>query len=148
MYNQRQIYSILDGTYKLIGSNRIEYSCHILNAYGADAHGCKLLGHNYILIQGMNRARSIGNSSRCHSSVLKCFINSYLEIIKVIKCIKDTNDINAVFYRCPYKASYYIVRIMLIAQYILTSEQHLKLGVRHSLAQLPESLPRILVKVS
>ena len=82
------------------------------------------------------------------STALKSFINCNLNIAKVVECVENTDNINAVFNALSDKGSYDVIGIVLVSEKILTSEKHLKHCVGTSLSDFAKSLPRIFINVT
>ena len=74
-----------------------------------------------------------------------CLIHSNLDIPDIIQRIKNADDIDSVFHGILHKLSHHIIRIVMISQYILSAQKHLKLRIRHCLPNLPQTLPRIFI---
>ena len=146
--DDREFNVLLECTYKLISLLRADDTCHILDTDGLNAHAFHILGKLDISLCVVHGTERVANSTRCVSARLNCLVNGNLEVSYIVKCIKNPDDVDSVFNALCHKFSYNIVRVMLVAEKILTSEKHLKLCVRTCLANLSESLPRILVQVT
>ena len=82
------------------------------------------------------------------SAALDSLVNGGLNVSQVVERIEYTDDVDAVFNTLSDEKANDIVGIMLVAQKVLTSEEHLQLGVRARLADLAQALPRIFVEIS
>ncbi len=60
--------------------------------------------------------------------------------------LKITENIYSIGDGFLYKILYKVIGIVTVAQHILSSEQHLELGVGHFLAQYAQTLPRVFIK--
>ena len=94
----------------------------------------------------MHRAYSVANGSLAGAAVFFNAFHGLGNVALVVQCVKHANNINAVFNAHFNKIVYYIIGIMLVAQKVLAAQQHLQLGVRQSLAQLAQALPRVLAQ--
>ena len=146
MHYYGQIDGILNGGYEIVGVLGCQQAGHILDAYGAYAHACHFLYQLYVVVQGVDGADGVGDGAGSHCSGLDGLFDGYLEVINVVESVEYPDDVYAVLYRLPYEAADDVVRIVSIAEDILSAEKHLKLGVRHAFADLSESFPRILVE--
>ena len=72
--------------------------------------------------------------------------NRCLKIPDIVQAVKDTYDINSIGGGFLHKIFHYIVGIGAISENILSAEEHLKLCMLESVAELSQPLPRILFK--
>ena len=144
--NDGKIDSVLYAGNEVICAFRRHDACHVLYADGAYAHLLELLYHLDVLCNRVDGAYCVGNGAGGHRALLYRLFNGDLEVIGVVESVEYTNDVYAVLDRCAHEAAHNIVGIMLIAENVLTAQQHLKLGVGHFRADLAQALPRILVE--
>ena len=57
---------------------------------------------------------------------------SGLQVAQIVQAVENTDDINTVGNGLLYEIFYYIVCIMIVSQDILSTEQHLQLGLLES----------------
>ena len=132
----------LDKRICVIGQQQV---CHILYADIVRAHLNQLLCQLYKVILVMHGAHGVAYGRLAYSAVLLGVFDCGFQISHIVERIEYANDVNAVLDRLAAELLYDIVRIVLIAKYVLTAEKHLQLGVGQGLLQLAETLPRILV---
>ena len=62
-------------------------------------------------------------------------LNGSLQIADVVEAVKDTDDVNTVCDGFLNKVLHHIVSIVVVAQNILSAEQHLQLGIFKAVSQ-------------
>ena len=82
------------------------------------------------------------------STVFEGFVNGNLDVADIVEGVKYSDDVNSVFNALFNKEADNIVGVMLVAQKILTSEKHLKLGVGAGCSDFSQPLPRVFVEVA
>ena len=148
MYHQGQVYRVLDGGDQVIGGLGGQNTGHVLDADGAHAHAGHFLDHAHILVQGVDRAGGVGDSAGSKSAAAYRLLNGDLQVVDVVEGIENAHDVDAVFHRGADKAAHNVVRVVLVAQNVLATQQHLQLGVGHLGADLSQPLPGVLVQVA
>ena len=119
---------------------------HILDADRIRAHLLDFLGKLEEVFLSMHRADGIADGDFAVAAVLLGGLDRLLKVAQVVQRVKNTDDINAVLDGLLNELIHHVVRIMLVAEDVLTTEQHLQLRVGHRLAQRTQTLPRILVQ--
>ena len=71
-----------------------------------------------------------------------------LQISEIVEAVKYPDDIDAVVQRLLHEVVDHIIRIVIVAEYVLSSEEHLQLRILEACSELSEPLPRILVQKS
>ena len=61
-------------------------------------------------------------------------LNGSLQVADVVEAVKNTDNINPVCDRLLNEVLYHIICIVVVAQDILSAEQHLQLGVLESVS--------------
>ena len=146
--DNREFNILLECAYKLIRFLRADDTCHVLDTNGLNTHAFHIfcqLNIRFCVVHGTER---VANCTRSVCAGLNSLVNSNLKVSYIVECIENSDDVDSVLNALCDELSYNVVRIVLVAEKILTSEKHLKLRVRTRLANLSESLPRILVKVT
>ena len=72
--------------------------------------------------------------------------NGCFHVAQVVERVKCTDDIDAVVDGLLDKIVHHVVRIVLVAQYVLAAKQHLQLGIGQGFPQLAQTLPGILIQ--
>ena len=75
-------------------------------------------------------------------------IHGDLDVAQIVQGVKNTDDIDAAFHALADESPDDIVGIMLVAQQVLTAEQHLQLGIFRVLADGTQALPGIFVQIA
>ena len=96
----------------------------------------------------MDRAGGVGDGAGSQSAAVYRLLNGDLQVVNIIKSVKNAHDVDAVFHRGTDKAVHNVVRVVLIAQNVLPTQQHLQLGVGHLGADLSQPFPGILVQIA
>ena len=133
---------------KIICCLGIHDARHVLDAHGLNAHALEIFCELDVAFDVVDGARGVADGARCVSAALDSLVNGGLDISQVVERIEYTDDVDAVFNALSDEKANDIVGIMLVAQKVLTSEEHLQLGVRARLADLAQALPRIFVEIS
>ena len=139
---------VLDCTDKLVRLKRSHRARHILYADGVYAHIFKLFCHLCKSVESMNGALRIADCARYHSPAFESGFGCRFEVAKIVECVEDTDNIDAVVNGFFHKHLDDFVGIVLVTQEVLTSQKHLEFGIRHCLAQVAQTLPRIFVEIS
>ena len=148
VHDDRQVDRILQRGDEVVRGLGRQDTGHVLDAYGADAHLRHLLGKLHIAVERVDRACGVRNGTGRHRPRLDRRLDGDAQVVNVVERVKDADYVYAVADGRAHKAADYIVRIVLVAEYILPAEQHLELSVRHLRADLAQAFPRILVEVA
>lgn len=135
------------GLDQLEGPVRGQQARHILNADGVRTQLFHFFGELGEIVQGEDRARRIADSCLGMAPVFLGRLHGGLQISRIIQRIEDPDDVDPVFNRLGHEELDEIVRIVLITQDILPTEEHLGLGILQALAEGPKPLPRILIQI-
>ena len=73
-------------------------------------------------------------------------LDSCLEISDIIEGIEYPDDVDTVSDGLLHEILYQVISVVTVAQHILSSEQHLELGVGHLFPQCTKSLPGVFVQ--
>ena len=146
VHHDGQVHRVLQGRDQVIGVLRGEDAGHVLDADRADAHFLQFLDHLHILVQGVHRARGIGDRAGGHGAAVHGFLNGHLQVVDVVQGVKNADDVDAVADRGAHKATDDVVTVVLVAQDVLAAQQHLQLGVGHLGADLSEPLPGVFIQ--
>ena len=143
--------SVLDALYKALGLKGAHRSRHILKADRIEAHSLELLYHLNVLFNGVNGALGVAYAAGGYGAVRAVLLRGLkggFDIAEVVQRVEDADDVDAVLYRELNELLDHVVVIVLVAQKVLAAQEHLEPRVRHSLADLAESLPRILAEIA
>ena len=142
---------VLNALDEVLGLIRAHGTGHVLQADGVEAHGLELLTHLDIFLDRVDRALRVGDAAGRNGVLGGIFLGGFQrggDVAEVVQCVKDTQDVDAVLDGQLDKLFNDIVMIMLVAEQVLAAQQHLQLGVGHGLADIAQSLPRILAQIA
>ena len=94
----------------------------------------------------MDRRRRVADRALRVPAVLLHAFDRLLEIARIIERVKDAEDVHAVLARERREAFDDVVRIMLVAEDVLSAEEHLQGRLLADLLDLAKPLPRILAQ--
>ena len=121
---------------------------HILDAERVTAHLLDLFAKGDKHLEVMDRTERIADTALRMTAGLDALVHRSLDVAQVVERVEDTDDIHAVLDALAHEAAHGIIRIMMVAEQILTAQQHLQLGIFHVRFDVAEPLPRVLVQIS
>ena len=148
MHINRNFDVLLECGNQIIALLRRHDARHILNAQRVAAHGFDLPAERNEHLQIVDRTQRIADTALCMAACLETFVHSGLDVAQIVQRIENTDDIHAVLDALADKTAHGIIRIMVIAEQVLTAQQHLQLGVLHVRFDLAQTLPRILMQIA
>ena len=125
---------------------RTEQACHIFNADGVCAHLYQFFTKFYEVAIFMIGADGVNDTALNVSTCCFCCAHCTFQVAGIVQCVEDTHNGNAVINGAFYEFSYYVVSIVVVAQYVLTTEQHLNRSVGKVFFQSAKSFPGIFVQ--
>ena len=137
------VLQILDQLVSVVGEQKV---CHVLDADGVRTHLLQLFGNADEIVVVVDGADGEAQRDLCPAAVLLDGLDRLTEIADVVQRVKDTDDLNAVFDGLLAEFFDDIVCIVLVAENVLPTEEHLQLGLGHMGFQRAQTLPRILVE--
>ena len=150
--DQRHIaHGVLDALDEVLGLVGAHGAGHVLEADGIKAHGLQLFAHFHVLFYGVDRALGVGDTAGGHGvgrGVLLGGFQSGLDVAEVVEGVKNTDNVDTVLNGQLHELFHHIVMIMLVAQQVLTTQQHLQLGVGQVLSQTAQTLPGIFAQIA
>ena len=146
MQLDRDLNCALEILYKALSLIRSKQSRHILDADRISACVLDLLCIVHVVLVCEYLAEGIGDSNLSVTLFLLGCLDGGLEVADIVQCVEDTDDVDTIRDGLLYEVLNEVVGIVTVAQHVLSSEQHLELGVRHFLPEDAESLPRILIE--
>ena len=78
--------------------------------------------------------------------VLALFLNSFqrcLKVARVVHCVEHTENVYAIGSRTLYKLFNHVISVMTVAKQVLTTQQHLVLGLWHCFLEFADTIPWI-----
>ena len=148
MHINRNFDVLLECGNQVIALLRRHDARHILNAQRVAAHGFDLPAERNEHLQIVDRTQCVTDTALCMAACLEAFVHSGLDVAQIVQRIKNTDDIHAVLDALADKTAHGIIRIMVIAEQVLTAQQHLQLGVLHVRFDLAQTLPRVLIQIA
>lgn len=109
--------SSLTRSYGLIG---LDKTCHVLDADGVSTHGFELLCVLCEVCVVENGSRRVGDSRLNVTALLLCSLDCGLEVSRVVECIEYSDDVYTVCYGLLNEVLYNVVRIVAVAEDVLT----------------------------
>ncbi len=103
---------------------------HILDTNGICTQLLDTLCRLLPVLESISIAKGIGKSNLRMTAFLLGSLYCGFQVTKVVQTVENTNNINTVCDRFLSEILYYVVSIMIITQNVLTTEQHLKFGIR------------------
>ena len=119
---------------------------HVLDADGAGTHFLQRLGQLHEVVLVVDGGDGVAHGGLHLAAVLPGGLDGLFQIPHVIQRVENTDDVDAVFNGLAAESVHHVISIVLVAQNILATEQHLQLRVLHVLADGPQPLPRVLVQ--
>ena len=125
---------------------RTEQASHVFNADGVSAHLHQFFAQfNKVAIfvvgaDGVNNTTL--NVSTCSFSSFHCAF----QVAGVVQCVEDTHNGNTIINGAFYKFSYNVVSVVVVAQNVLTTKQHLNGSFGKMFFQGTQSFPGIFIQ--
>ena len=148
MHINRNFDVLLECGNQVIALLRRHNARHILNAQRVAAHGFDLPAERNEHLQIVDRTQCVTDTALCMAACLEAFVYGGLDVAQIVQRIENTDDIHAVLDALADKTAHGIIRIMVIAEQVLTAQQHLQLGILHVRFDLAQTLPRILMQIA
>ena len=144
--NRRAGHSLDERGYKFTRGSRRKDAGHILDAERIDAHRNLALGEFRVRRDRMHRRGRIADRALRVTAVLLDALDGGFEVARIVERVEHAEDVHAVFTGERRETVYDIVRVMLVAENVLTAEKHLQRSLFADLLDLPKPLPRILAQ--
>ena len=139
---------VLDGGDQVIGVLGPHDARHVFDGDGLYAHFLEILHHGYVLFQGVDRAGGEADGTGGVGPLLDGLVDGYLQVAHIVQSVEDTDDVDAVLDGVLHEFTHHVIGIVLIAQDVLASQQHLELGIGHLGPDLPQPLPGVLLEIT
>ena len=97
---------------------------------------------------GVDRRGGVGDGTGSDGTGIDGGFHGNLQVVGVVQSVEDTDDVDAVLHSLLHEQLDEIVGVVGVTQNILTTQQHLQLGVGHLCPDLAQPLPGILVQVA
>ena len=131
---------------QIIAGVGLQQTSHILDADGISTHLLQGLGIVGKVLVVMNRAQRIADAGLNMCALLVGCLDGSLQVARVVQCIEDADDINAVGNGLLDEVLNSVICVGAVAQHVLAAEQHLQLLVGQLLAQDAQTLPGVLIE--
>lgn len=129
-----------------VGVHRQQEVGHVLDADGAGAHVLQCLGQLHEVVLIVDGGDGVAHGGLHLAAVLPGGLDGLFQIPHIVQRVENADDVDAVFNGLAAEGVHHVVGIVLVAQNVLATEQHLQLRVLHVLADGPQPLPRVLVQ--
>ena len=140
------LYRLLEGLDQIIGRIRGQKASHVLDADGIRTRVLQLLGVIGKILDIKDRAGGVGNGRLHMGSFLFGGLDGCLEVTDIVERVKNADDIDAVGNRFLDEILDHVVGIMAVPQHILSTEEHLQLGLGAFFADGAQPLPWVLIQ--
>ena len=137
---------LLKSLHQRVGVHRKQEVGHVLNANGVCAHLFQLLSQLYEVLLVVDGGNGVGQGGLHLTAVFLGGLDGLFQIAHIVQRVKNADDIDTVFNGFTAEGVHHVVCIVLVAQNILATEQHLQFGIGQTLLQSTKALPRILVE--
>ena len=134
--------------HKLVSRIGLEQTRHILYADRVCSHVFKLFRKCREIFVAVYRTCGVAERSLNVPAFFFCRVYRRFKVARVVERVKYPDDVNAVRDRLLHEVFNHVVGIVTVAENILTAEKHLQLCFLCLCADLSESVPRILVKIT
>ena len=104
------------------------------------------LGVLDIVFVGKDGAGGVADGNLRVTALFVCRPDGGFQVFDIIERVKNADDVDAVGDRALHQILDAVIRVMAVAQHILSAEQHLQLGVGTVILDGAQALPRILVQ--
>ena len=121
---------------------------HVLDADGGSAHGLQLVDHFHVLLVGVHGRGGVGQGAGSDGAGLDGGLHGDLQVVGVVQGVEDTDDVDAVLHSLLDEHLHEVIGVVGVAQDVLAPQEHLELGLGSGGADLPQSLPGVLVQVA
>ena len=119
---------------------------HVLDADGAGTHVLQRLGQLHEVVLVVDGGDGVAHGGLHLAAVLPGGLDGLFQVPHIVQRVENADDVDAVFNGLAAEGVHHIVGIVLVAQNILATEQHLQLRVLHVLADGPQPLPRVFIQ--
>ena len=119
---------------------------HVLDGQRVNAHVGLLLRKLHVKLGRVHGRRRVANRTLRMPAVLLHAANRRLKVARIVQRIEDAENVHSVLAGQRDKAFDDVVRIVLVAENVLTAQQHLKRRLLADLANLAQTLPGVLAQ--
>ena len=137
---------LLERLDKALGAHGSEKRRHILDADRVSARVSNALSVLNIVLVGKNGTCGVADGNLSVAALAVSRLDSGLQVLDVVERVKDTDNIDAVRNRALYEILNAVVRVVAVAEHILSAEEHLELCIGAMILDRAKSYPRILVE--
>src|SRR5690554_1602679 len=148
LHVDRDIQFFLQTTDQLIRYVRLENARHVFDRDGISTHIGDFFRQLNPHVDGVHRTGGIGDGTLGMLAGFTNRLDDAVHVARVVHRVKDTEHVNAIFGGTLTETINHIIRVMAIAQQVLTTQQHLLLGVGHGFFQLADALPWVFAQVT
>jgi len=143
MEMDRDLHRRFDPASEVIGIERRQEPGHVFDAERVGSQILQLFGHVDEPVDAVDRTDRIADGGFDMFATGFDFLHGPFDVADIVQCVEDAKDIDAIG-GGPFDEPFqHVVGIMPIADQILSSKQHLELGVGHGGAQRAESFPGV-----
>ena len=125
---------------------RNQKACHILDTDGIRTHLLNLLCGLLPILEGICITQCVGKCNLCVAAFLLGCVNRSLKVAEVVQAVEDTDDIDSVCNGLLHEILYYVIGVVIVAEDVLSAEEHLQLRILEACAKLAETIPRVFLE--
>ena len=126
---------------------RGHHAGHIFHMDGTDAQGLEIFGHLHIFFYRMDRRNGVADVAFCLFPVLQHGFDGRFRIPDIVQSVEHQEDVDAGLRRQFHKLFHDIIRILHIANQVLTPQQHPQRRVRAEPLERPDPVPGIFAQI-
>ena len=119
---------------------------HVLDGEGVDAHRDLLLRELHVGLHRVDGRGGVADRALRVAPVLLDAPDGLFEVARVVQRVEDAEDVHAVLARERHEAVHHVVRVVLVAEDVLTAQEHLERRLFADGLDLPEALPGVLAQ--
>src|SRR6202158_2970886 len=137
---------LLDSLDQIAGRLRLKQTVNVLHADGIATRFFDLLSYVHEHRDGVHRTGPIADCALCMLAGLLHGINARLQVSNVIQCVEDAEDIDTIQRGLLDKPADDRVIKILVADQVLSAQQHMQSGFGEQPAVSPQPLPRVFIE--
>ena len=146
MQVNRHLHGLLQLAHQGVRVHRQQQVRHVLDADGVCSHPLQFLRQVHEVLFAVYRGGRIAQRRLDPALILLHRVDGLLQVPRVVQRVENSDHVDTVFDALLAERIHHVVCVVLVAQDVLTPEQHLQPRVRQRLTQLPQALPRVLAQ--
>ena len=127
---------------------RLKDTGHVLDGDGVRAHVRHFFRHFNPHFDGVHGAGGVGDGALGMLASLTNGLDRTIQVTRIVHGVENPEHVYAVLGGTLTETVDHIIGVMTVTQQVLATQQHLLLGVGHSLFQFTDALPGIFAQVT